>query len=110
MMYEITYAREMRTCVRSRMVVIPIHSRTLERIKMSYYTNRPTIYREGEYVVRNYTEDQAGMDIWDQDVLQAANGMYYMTQEIETWKVKNTQDVPTYGNCNRCYQSGPVGT
>ena len=47
---------------------------------MNYYTNKPTIYHEGEYVVRNYTEDQA------------ANGMYYTEQEIETWKVKNTQD------------------
>ena len=92
MTYEFTYAREMRTSVRSRMVVIPIHSRTLEEIKMSYYTNRPTVYHKGEYIVQNYTGDQAGKDIQDEDMLQAANGMYYMTQEIETWKVKNKQD------------------
>ena len=77
---------------------------------MSYYTNKPSVYREGEYIVRNYTEDQAGMDIWNEDVLQAKNGMYYTPQEIETWKVKNTQDMLTYGNCDWCYRSGPIGT
>ena len=50
------------------------------------------------------------MDIPDEDVLQAANGMYFTSQEIETWKVKNTQDMQTYGNCGRCYRSGPIGT
>ena len=45
---------------------------------MSIYT--PGSYCEGEYLVQNYTEDQAGKDTWDKDVLQATNGMYYMME------------------------------
>ena len=77
---------------------------------MSYYTNKPSVYHEGNFIVRNYTEDQAGMDIRKEDVVQARNGWYYTSQEIETWKAKNTQDMPTYGNCGRCGQGGPIGT
>ena len=77
---------------------------------MSYYTNKPSVYHEGNFIVRNYTEDQAGMDIRKEDVVQARNGWYYTSQEIETWKVKNTQDMPMYGNCGRCGQGGPIGT
>ena len=43
-------------------------------------------------------------------MVQAANGMYYMTEEIEEWKVKNMQEFPTYGNCYRCYRGGAIST
>ena len=66
---------------------------------MSYYTNKPSVYHEGNFIVRNYAEDQAGMNIRKEDVVQARNSWYYTSLEIETWKVKNTQDMPTYGNC-----------
>ena len=39
-----------------------------------------TSYHKGEYIVRNYTEDQAGKDIRNEDMVQATNGMYYMTE------------------------------
>ena len=107
MTYEIAYARENENMCEIKKVIIPIHSKTLERFKMSYYTNKPSGYQEGEYIVRYYTEDQAGMDIRKEDVLQAKNGMYYTPQEIEAWKVKNMQ---MYGNCERCCRSGPIGT
>ena len=111
MTYEIAYACENENMCEIKKVVIPIYTKTLERFKMSYYTIKPSVYREGECIVRNYTEDQARMDIWKEDMLQAKNGMYYTSQEIETWKVKNTQDMPTeYGNCGWCYRSGPIGT
>ena len=110
MTYEIAYTRENENMCEIKRVVILIHSRTLERLKMSYYTDKPSIYHEGKFIVWNYAEDQAGMDIWKEDVEQARNGMYYTSQEIETWKVKNTQDLPTYGNCERCCRSGPIGT
>ena len=53
---------------------------------MSYYTNKPSVYHEGNFIVRNYTEDQAGMDIRKEDVVQARNSWYYTSQEIETWR------------------------
>ena len=110
MTYEIAYAHENENMCEIKRVVIPIHSRTLKRLKMSHYTNKPSIYHEGKFIVRNYTEDQAGMDIRKEDIVQARNGWYYTSQEIETWKVKNTQDLPTYGNCVQCGQGGPIGT
>ena len=99
MTYKIADARENENMCEIKKVVIPIHLKTLERFKMSYYTNKPSVYQEGEYIVWYYTEDQAGMDIRKEDVLQAENGMYYTPQEIEAWKVTNTQDLPTYDNC-----------
>ena len=110
MTYEIAYARENENMCKIKKVVIPIHSRTLEKLKMSYYTNKPSIYHEGKFIVRSYTKDQAGMDIQKEDVVQARNSMYYTSQEKETWKVKNTQDLPMYGNCEQCCRSGPIGT
>ena len=110
MTYEIAYTCENENMCEIKRVVILIHSRTLERLKRSYYTDKPSIYHEGKFIVWNYAEDQAGMDIRKEDVEQARNGMYYTSQEIETWKVKNTQDLPTYGNCERCCRSGPIGT
>ena len=99
MTYEIAYARENENMCEIKKVVILIHSRTLKRLKMSYYTNKPSIYHEGKFIVRNYTEDQVGTDIRKEDMVQARNGWYYTLQEIETWKVKNMQDLLTYGNC-----------
>ena len=77
MTYKIEYARENENMCEVKMVVIPIHSRTLRRLKMSYYTNKPSVFHEGKFIVWNYTEDQAGMDIWKEDVVQAKNGWYY---------------------------------
>ena len=110
MTYEIAYAPENENMCEIKRVVIPIHSRTLKRLKMSYCTNKPSVYHEGKFIVRNYTEDQAGLDIRKEDVVQARNGWYYTSQEIETWKVKNTQDLPMYGNCVRCGKGRPIGT
>ena len=109
MTYEIGYALENENMCEIKSVVIPIHSRTLKRLKMSYYTNKPSVYHEGKFIVQNYTEDQAGMNIRKEDVVQARNGWYYTSQEIEAWKVKNTQDLPTYGNYVQCGQGRPIG-
>ena len=46
--------------------------------------NMCEINHEGKFIVRNYTEDQAGLDIRKEDVVQARNGWYYTSQEIET--------------------------
>ena len=48
-------------------------SKALKRLKMSYYTNKPSVYHEGNIIVRNYTEDQARMDIRKEDVVQTRN-------------------------------------
>ena len=53
----------------------------LDSVHFNNYTNKPSVYHEGNFIVRNYTEDQAGMDIRKEDVVQARNGWYY-TPEI----------------------------
>ena len=84
MTYKIAYARENEYMFEIKRVVILIHPRTLKRLKMSYYTNKPSVYHEGKFIVQNYTEDQAGMDIRKEDVVQARNGWYYTSHKIET--------------------------
>ena len=56
-----------------------------------------------------YTEDQAGQDIWVEDVVQADNSVWYMWAERRAWSKKTTAGIPTYGNCTDCYWGGPVG-
>ena len=59
--------------------------------------------------MKGYTEDQAGQDIQAEDVIQAANLVWYTRAEIRTWQDKTTTGIPTYGNCTECYWGGPVG-
>ena len=57
----------------------------------------------------NYTEDQAGQDILDQDVIRAVNGRFYTEEEVRNFRLRSRPRCPTYGNCNRCFATGPVG-
>ena len=59
--------------------------------------------------MKGYKEDQAGEDIRAEDVIQAANLVWYMKAEIRTWQDKTTAGIPTYGNCTGCYWRGLVG-
>ena len=61
------------------------------------------------YILKGYTEDQAGQDIRDKDVIQAVNSVWYTKAEIKTWRDKTIAEIPTYGNCINCYWGGPVG-
>ena len=61
------------------------------------------------YILRGYTEDQAGQDIRAEDVIQADNLVWYTWAKRKAWKEKTTAGVPTYGNCTDCYWGGPVG-
>ena len=38
-----------------------------------------------QYIIQRYTEDQAGQDIRDEDVIQATNLVWYTKAEIKTW-------------------------
>ena len=38
-----------------------------------------------QYIMKGYTEDQAGQDIRAEDVIQATNLVSYMRAEIRTW-------------------------
>ena len=112
MMYEIAYAldkaTEMRTCVRQEK---GCHALLQEQnhktpLKNNMCTEGPN---GKQYIMKGYTEDQAGQDIRAEDVIQAANLVWYMRAEIRTWQDKTTAGIPTYGNCTKCYWGGPVG-
>ena len=62
-----------------------------------------------QFVVVNYTPDQAGLDILPRDVIRAANGRWYTELEVEHFSRKSRAGCPTYGTCTSCYSSGPVG-
>jgi hypothetical protein len=58
---------------------------------------------------KNYTLDQEGQDIRDEDVVRPRNHLWARTDEIKTMKVLSADRCPTYGSCVRCFRSGPYG-
>ena len=60
-------------------------------------------------IVVNYTDDQEGLPIRDEDVIRAENGMWYTEEEERKFKNKSRAHCPTYGNCLNCLKCGPVG-
>lgn len=63
-----------------------------------------------QYIVTGYTDDQAGLDIRDEDVVRPLDHIYAEqgSAETYTWKIKSNGRCPTYGNCRNCTKSGPV--
>ena len=47
-----------------------------------------------QYIVVRYTEDQAGQDIRDEDVIQAENSVWYTKAEIKTCGTRPLQEYP----------------
>jgi len=63
-------------------------------------------------IVIAFKEGQYGQDeIKAEDVVRPLNHRYAIRddEEVRTWKKKSHGRMPTYGNCNRCYKSGPLG-
>ena len=61
------------------------------------------------HILTNWRDYQEGEDIHDEDVIRANNGMYYTDEERKAMRQKSMKHCPTYGNCNVCWGSGPVG-
>ena len=76
---------------------------------------RPTYYPLdpwGEkYVNINYTVDQGGQDIQEQDVARPPNHRWVspLSKETATWHGLSRARAPTYGVCSGCFKSGPTG-
>ena len=62
-------------------------------------------------IVVNYTADQEGQDIRPNDVVRPINRRYTIKcdNEVKAWQYLSRGRMPTYGNCQRCYKSGPLG-
>ena len=64
---------------------------------------------EARIINKNFTQDQQGQPILEQDVVRSANGRYYTSNEVSSFHVKSDARCPTYGNCPYCWCAGPVG-
>jgi hypothetical protein len=64
-----------------------------------------------KHVIVKYTPDQEGQDIEDKDVVRPMNHRWCFKggEETSTWKVNSWARYPTYGSCEFCKKSGPVG-
>jgi hypothetical protein len=62
-------------------------------------------------MVVSYTGDQQGKDIRDEDVVRPKNKCWaeHGGEEAKSWKQQSRAGCPTYGSCQQCMRSGPVG-
>jgi hypothetical protein len=63
-----------------------------------------------EYVVMNYSTDQKGRDIKDEDIVRPLNHRYSLfgSNETHSWRRLSTAAAPTYGTCVECMRAGPL--
>ena len=61
------------------------------------------------YMLRDYDESMAGMIIPDHLVTRAPNGRFWKHEENVLLQIHSMDRCPTYGFCDRCCSSGPVG-
>ena len=71
----------MRTCVRSRKLSYCCKNKKNTPLKNNMCTEGPD---DEQYIVVRYTEDQAGQDIRDEDVIQAENSVWYTKAKIKS--------------------------
>ena len=69
------------------------------------------LLNQPQRVVVDYTPDQEGKDIKDDDVVRPKNHKTCETygDERREWWQKSTIGMATYGNCPYCLKSGPTG-
>lgn len=60
-------------------------------------------------LIVGYDESMCGKLISNKHVIRAENKYYYTEEECLAFRQRSTAGCPTYGNCNRCFRSGPVG-
>ena len=61
-----------------------------------------------EIINMNYTPDQEGQEIRQEDVVRPMNHKI-TTKKEHNWKEISRSPAPTYGSCNCCFRSGPLG-
>ena len=56
------------------------------------------------YIVLNYTEDQTGQDIREENVVRPDNRKWSAVgaDEVKEWRWKSSARCPTYGTCSCC--------
>jgi hypothetical protein len=62
-----------------------------------------------EIINVNYTPDQEGKEIPQEDVVWPMNCKITTMKEVAKWKEIRRSRAPTYGSCGYCFRSGPLG-
>jgi hypothetical protein len=62
-----------------------------------------------EIINVNYTPDQEGKEIRQEDVVPPMNRKITTMKEVAKWKEISRSRAPTYGSCEYCFRSGPLG-
>jgi hypothetical protein len=62
-----------------------------------------------EIINVNYTPDQEGKEIRQEDVVRPMNRKIKTMKEVAKWKEISRSCAPTYGSCEYCFRSGPLG-
>ncbi len=62
-----------------------------------------------QMINKNYTPDQQGQDIRDDDVVRPHNHKWARADDIATMRALSADRCPTYGSCVKCFRSGPYG-
>ena len=111
--------RKLHDCVRN------LHERYNDSTKAkseqwlsSYTTTNNKINKKQDYskmfcppviINKNYTPDQQGQEIQQEDVVRPVNHKITMHDETSTWQEISRSRAPTYGSCEGCFRSGPLG-
>ena len=57
----------------------------------------------------NHTPDQKGQEIRQEDVVRPLNRKITTMKEVANWKEISRSRAPSYGSCEYCFRSGPLG-
>ena len=60
-------------------------------------------------VNRQYTDELQGQRLSDAHTIRASNGRFFTRQEMRNFGQLSNVTAPTYGNCENCLASGPLG-
>jgi hypothetical protein len=62
-----------------------------------------------EIINVNYTPDQEGKEIRQEDVVPPMKRKITTMKEVAKWKEISRSPAPTYGSCEYCFRSGTLG-
>jgi hypothetical protein len=78
---------------------------TSKNMKQEYFK----MMNPPEIINVNYTPDQEGKEICQEDMVRPMNCKIRTMKEVAKWKEISGSHAPTYGSCEYCFRSGPLG-
>jgi hypothetical protein len=84
---------------------LSLNTTTNKNIKQEY----SKMMNPPEIINKNYTPDQEGQEIRQEDVVRPLNPKITTMKEVAKWKEISRSRAPTYGSCEYCFRSEPLG-